>query len=196
MPADLAGRPVLDIGAWDGFFSFEAERRRADRVVALDHVTWNDPAFGRGGFDLACRALNSKVEGVDCDLYAMTREAVGGVFDLVLFLGVLYHLEHPLLGLRNVANVCGRQLIVETHVDMQESDRPLLAYYPADECAGDASNWFGPNRAAVEAMLKAVGFRTVRMTWSHIDSKKTPVGYSVRGGGTSKFGRAVFHAWK
>ena len=78
----------------------------------------------------------------------------------------------------------------------RKADRPLLAYYPTTECAGDLSNWFGPNRAAVEAMLKTVGFKTVKMYWSHIDSKHNPVGYSIKGGEKSKFGRAVFHAWK
>src|SRR4051812_31224950 len=71
LPANLAGWSVLDIGAWDGFFSFECERRGADRVVALDHVIWNDPSVGRKGFDLARRTLNSKVEDVDCEVHAL-----------------------------------------------------------------------------------------------------------------------------
>ena len=196
MPADLTGWSVLDIGAWDGFFSFEAERRGAKRVVALDHVVWNDPTIGRRGFELARRTLGSNVEDVDCEVHSITPETADGVYDLVLFLGVLYHVRHPLLALERVASVCTDQLILETHVDMMESDRPLMAFYPETECANDLSNWFGPNRACVEAMLKAVGFKTVKMFWSHIDSKASPVGYSIRGGEKSKFGRAVFHAWK
>jgi tRNA (mo5U34)-methyltransferase len=196
MPDDLTGWSVLDIGAWDGFFSFEAEKRGASRVVALDHVVWNDPTVGRQGFDLAHRILDSKVEDVDCEVHSITPEKVGGVYDLVLFLGVLYHVRHPLLALERVSSVCGNQLILETHVDMEESTRPLLAFYPETECANDHSNWFGPNRAAVEAMLKVVGFKTVKMVWSHIDSKKNPVGYKVVGGEKSQFGRAIFHAWK
>jgi tRNA (mo5U34)-methyltransferase len=196
MPADLTGWSVLDIGAWDGFFSFEAERRGAKRVVALDHVVWNDPAIGRKGFELARRTLGSKVEDVDCEVHWITPETAGGVYDLVLFLGVLYHVKHPLWVLERVSTVCGNQLILETHVDLEESDRPSMAFYPMDECANDLSNWFGPNRACVEAMLKFVGFRNVKTVWSHIDSKANPVGYSIRGGEKSKFGRAVFHAWK
>ncbi len=196
MPDDLTGWSVLDIGAWDGFFSFEAEKRGAARVVALDHVVWNDPTVGRHGFELARRALNSKVEDVDCEVHAITPERVGGVYDLVLFLGVLYHVKHPLLALENVSSVCGRQLILETHVDLEECSRPALAFYPENECANDLSNWFGPNRAAVEAMLRTVGFKTVKMVWSHLDSRRTPVGYKIRGGEKSRFGRAIFHAWK
>jgi tRNA (mo5U34)-methyltransferase len=196
MPADLSGWSVLDIGAWDGFYAFEAERRGASRVVALDHVVWNDPTVGRHGFDLARRALESKVEDVDCEVHSITPERVGGTYDLVLFLGVLYHIHHPLLALERVASVCDRMLILETHVDLEEIGRPALAYYPGTECANDLSNWFGPNRAAVEAMLKTVGFKTVKMVWSHLDSKKNPVGYKIVGGEKSSFGRAVFHAWK
>jgi len=196
MPDDLRGWSVLDIGAWDGFYSFEAEKRGADRVVALDHVVWNDPTVGRRGFDLAHSALGSRVETVDCEVHSMTPERVGGVFDLVLFLGVLYHVRHPLLALERVSSVCGKQLILETHVDMEESSRPLLTFYPGTECSNDHSNWFGPNSAAVVAMLKVVGFREVKVAWSHIDSKRDPVGYKVAGGEKSRFGRAIFHAWK
>ena len=196
MPEDLTGWSVLDIGAWDGFFSFEAERRGADRVMALDHVVWNDPTVGRRGFDLAHRALDSRVETVDCEVHSIAPERVGGVYDLVLFLGVLYHVRHPLLALERVSSVCGRQLILETHVDMEESSRPLMAFYPNTECANDHSNWFGPNSAAVVAMLKEVGFREVKVVWSHIDSRRNPCGYKVVGGEKNKFGRAIYHAWK
>ncbi|WP_435009739.1 class I SAM-dependent methyltransferase [Tundrisphaera lichenicola] len=196
MPDDLSGWSVLDVGAWDGFYSFEAEKRGASRVVALDHVVWNDPTVGRHGFELARRTLGSKVEDVDCEVHTITPELVGGTYDLVLFLGVLYHVHHPLLALQRVASVCDKMLILETHVDLEETSRPALAYYPGTECANDLSNWFGPNSAAVEAMLKTVGFRTVKRVWSHLDSKQNPVGYKIVGGEKSQFGRAIFHAWK
>ncbi|HWE35115.1 MAG TPA: DUF1698 domain-containing protein [Isosphaeraceae bacterium] len=187
---DLTGKSVLDIGAWDGFFSFEAERRGAARVVALDHLVWNAPAIGKAGFEFARRALNSQVEDVDCDVHALTPAHVGGAFDLVLFLGVLYHTPHPLMVLQNVSAVTSGQLILETHVDLNEYDRPVLAFYPGNECADDPSNWFGPNRAAVEAMLGSVGFREVKVFSTQA------VGYRVHGGERSQFGRMVFHAWK
>ena len=133
---------------------------------------------------------------MDCEVHSITPERVGGVYDLVLFLGVLYHVRHPLLALERVSSVCGRHLILETHVDLEESSRPLMAFYPGTECARDLSNWFGPNSAAVEAMLKVVGFREVRRVWSHVDSRRNPVGYKVIGGEKSKFGRAIYHAWK
>ena len=122
-----ACRPTWRIGASSisalgtGSFRSSANGEGAKRVVALDHVIWNDPSVGRRGFDLARRTLGSKVEDVDCEVHAMSPEKVGGVYDLVLFLGVLYHVQHPLLVLQNVASVCGKQLILETHVDMEES---------------------------------------------------------------------------
>ena len=96
------GLSVLDIGAWDGFFSFECERRGASRVVAADYFSWHGSGWGtKAGFTLARDVLGSKVEDVDIDVMDLTPERVG-TFDLVLFLGVLYHLRHPLLALERV----------------------------------------------------------------------------------------------
>jgi tRNA (mo5U34)-methyltransferase len=163
LPPSLRGMTVLDIGAWDGFFSFEAERRGARRVLATDHYCWSGPGWGtKAGFDLARRALGSKVEDLDIDVLDLSPERVG-VFDVVLLLGVLYHLRHPLLALEKVHSVTGRQLILETHVDMLHCFRPACAFYPADELDRDPTNWFGPNPAAVAAMLRDVGFRRVEV---------------------------------
>jgi tRNA (mo5U34)-methyltransferase len=93
IPDDLRGMTVLDIGAWDGFFSFEAERRGAKRVLATDFDSWVGKTWGsKAGFELARRALNSNVEDMTIDVVELSPERVG-VFDLVLFLGVLYHLR-------------------------------------------------------------------------------------------------------
>jgi len=159
LPADLAGKTVLDIGAWDGFFSFEAERRGARRVLATDSHAWwtRKPAF-----ELARRALGSRVEDLDIDVMDLAPDKIG-TFDLVLFLGVLYHLRHPLLALEKVFSVTAGHLILETVVDLTWTSYPAMRFYPQDELAGDASNWFGPNPAAVVGMLKAVGFRKVEI---------------------------------
>src|SRR5260221_13968815 len=93
IPADLRGKTVLDIGAWDGFFSFECERRGASRVVAADYYSWHGSGWGtKAGFTLAREVLGSGVEDIDIDVMDLTPERVG-TFDLVLFLGVLYHLR-------------------------------------------------------------------------------------------------------
>ena len=168
LPARLDGRSVLDVGAWDGFFSFECERRGAARVVACDGPAWREPAWGpdgfgtRAGFELARRALGSAVEDVELDPDEVSEAAVGR-FDLVLFLGVLYHLKHPWVALERVASVCDGLLVVETHADLLDLRRPAMALYPGDEIASDASNWWGPNVAALAAMLREEGFARVEV---------------------------------
>jgi tRNA (mo5U34)-methyltransferase len=190
LPEKFSGRSVLDIGAWDGFFSFEAERRGARRVLATE--IW----AGRGtkaGFELARRALGSRVEDRRVDVFDLSPGAVG-VFDLVLFLGVLYHLRHPLLALERVSSVTGGQLILETHVDMLHCARPACAFYPAG-C--------GPNTAAVIAMLKSVGFRRVAVVsrYSFPYRLARAVKWMFEGRGarflpTLDQGRLVVHAWR
>lgn len=165
LPASLAGRTVLDIGAWDGFFSFEAERRGASRVVATDQYAWHGLGWGTGqgkaGFELARRALGSKVEDVDIDVMDLSVERLG-TFDVVFLLGVLYHLKHPLLALERIAALSRQLLILETVVDMVGLRRPAAAFYPGTELNADPTNWWGPNVPAVEGMLRTAGFSTVR----------------------------------
>jgi tRNA (mo5U34)-methyltransferase len=180
---DLTGKTVLDIGAWDGFYSFEAERRGAARVLATDWFSWGGGGWGSmDGFLLARRILRSRVEYRKVDVLDLAPRAVGR-FDLVLFLGVLYHMRHPLLALERVASVTRGQLVLETHVDLLDCPRPAMAYYPGAELNGDPTNWCGPNPTMVEAMLRTVGFRKVVLH----HGPSNPSGVSPR---------VVFHAWR
>ena len=184
LPEHLDGRTVLDIGAWDGAFSFEAERRGAARVVAVDSFCWNGPGWGsKDGFDCARRVLQSRVEDREVEVLDLSPETVG-VFDLVLFLGVLYHMPHPLLALERVAGVCQGQLILWTHVDMLDCDRPAAAFYPGGELNDDPTNWWGPNPPLVIGMLETAGFSRVEMT------------YLWRSEISPSQGNAIFHAWR
>jgi tRNA (mo5U34)-methyltransferase len=190
-PVDLHNRTVLDIGAWDGYFSFECERRGAARVVALDSTVWHMPG-GNRGFEFAHENLKSKVEPVHCDVYDLTPERVGGLFDLVIFMGVLYHIKDPLYVFERVARVCRDMLIMETHVDLLDIGRPAVAFYPDDTCANDSSNWCGPNLAFLEMMLRLNGF--YRFEYTNITS---PIHYNIVNEETqSRFGRVTLHAWK
>jgi tRNA (mo5U34)-methyltransferase len=164
LPDDLTGKSVLDIGAWDGFYSFEAERRGAGRVLAVDRTEWVGEGWpsGKAGFELARETLRSNVEDRVMDVYELSPEAVGR-FDLVLFLGVLYHLRDPLLALERVASVTAGRLILETHVDLSFARRPAIAFYPGQELSHDPTNWWGPNAPAVVGMLRAVGFERVEI---------------------------------
>jgi tRNA (mo5U34)-methyltransferase len=204
LPTSLAGLTVLDIGAWDGFFSFEAERRGAARVLATDFYSWHGVGWGTGqgkaGFELARRALGSQVEDLDLDVMDLTPERVG-VFDVVFFLGVLYHLKHPLLALERVAALTRKLLIVETVIDLTGIGRPAVAFYPGTELNADPTNWWAPNVPAMEGMLHTVGFPTVRTVTAQpsTPTRLARAAYHVLRG-RNRFhaalhqDRAVFHA--
>lgn len=190
IPDDLSGLSVLDIGAWDGFFSFECERRGAARVVAADWFAWHEATRGsKRSFELARTALDSQVEDVEIRVEELAPERVG-TFDLVLFVGVLYHLRDPVGALEAVASVTGGRLILETHVDLTLSRRPAAAFYPGRELKEDQTNWWGPNAAAVEGMLRAVGFPDVEKVFPR--SRAYELARALRR--RSQQGRAVFHA--
>src|SRR5262245_26056338 len=205
LPEDLSGKTVLDIGSWDGFFAFEAERRGASRVLATDSFCWSGDGWGtKDGFNLARKVLNSKVEDLEIDVLELSPEKVGE-FDLVLCLGVLYHMRNPLLALERISSVTKHQLILDTHVDCLMTNRPMIAFYPGSELNNDPTNWCGPNRAAVEAMLKTVGFSRVEMVYRRFGSK---FGRRLARAIKRKFinhesfkitlaqDRMVFHAWR
>jgi len=201
LPQSLAGSTVLDIGAWDGFFSFEAERRDASRVVATDYFSWHGEGWGsKAGFELARRALGSRVEDLDIDVMDLSPERVGQ-FDVVFFLGVLYHLRHPLLALERIASVTRKLLILETVVDMVGIRRPAVAFYPGRELNNDPTNWWAPNVPALHAMLQDVGFtevRTVTPEPSAIYRAARAVSHRLRGRNSLaeafRQDRAVVHA--
>jgi len=194
---ELSGKTVLDIGAWDGFFSFEAERRGARRVVALDHHVWSmdlsemiryagrcDAAGkprslfdrvpgvwqpgalpGKAGFDTAHALFGSNVEQVIADFQTVDPVSLGS-FDVVLFLGVLYHLENPLAALRKLSLVTRELAIVETAsiaVPCREHES-LWEFYGENELANDSSNWWAPNATGLKKMCRAAGFQRIEVT--------------------------------
>ncbi len=179
LPADLTGKTVLDIGCSDGFFSFECERRGAARVVGFDN--YSSPYIDAPhGFAVAHRLLQSRVELVLGDLRRDL--AALGTFDLVLFLGVLYHLKDPLGGLESVATACTDHLIVETAVTPPRvgwkwnllrrlAPQALPAremLFSGPEINRDPSTWWVQSTDCVEAMLRVAGFcdiRTIRHGW-------------------------------
>jgi tRNA (mo5U34)-methyltransferase len=165
LPARLDGLRVLDVGAWDGFYSFEMERRGAT-VLATDSYSWNGDGWGtKDGFVLAREALGSAVRDVDIDPTELTPEAVGGTHDIVLFLGVLYHLRNPMLVLDRLRTVTSGVLVVETEMSMLLNRRAAVEFYPGTELNDDPTNWWAPNVAAMKGMLRAAGFGTVTVVW-------------------------------
>ena len=125
---DLSGRRVLDIGAWDGFFSFEAESRGAS-VVATDHFCWSGEGWGtRQGFDYVHARLGSSVEPVDVDVHALPNSGLGQ-FDTVLFLGVFYHLKDPYTGLEAAASMTRDHLVIETVTALPRETLPAMRLF-------------------------------------------------------------------
>jgi tRNA (mo5U34)-methyltransferase len=217
---DLDGLSVLDIGAWDGFFSFTCEERGAARVVALDHYAWSldaaglaaytaecaaegvspqphetvasvwkpDTLPGRRPFEMAHRLRTSKVEPVVGDFMTMDLAALGK-FDVVLFLGVLYHLREPFEALRRLATVAGGLAVVETACAVVPGmgRHALCKFFESDELNGDPTNWWAPNREGLMAMARAAGF--TRVACPHAPPEEGPQT-------DLHYGRAVLQAWR
>jgi tRNA (mo5U34)-methyltransferase len=201
LPERLDGKTVLDVGAWDGFYSFEMERRGAD-VLATDSFSWLGEGWGtKDGFVLARRARGSKVRDLDIDATELSPEAVGGTFDVVLFLGVLYHLRDPMLVLDRLRTVTAGLLVVETEVGMLLTKRPAAEFFPGTELNNDPTNWWAPNVPATVGMLRAAGFSDVSIAWKRSLLMRTakwafrrvrPPRLSLRSALTTD--RFVFHA--
>src|SRR5579863_294117 len=151
IPDDLHGKRVLDIGAWDGWFSFECERRGA-QVVAVDCVALNTFLEAR---DL----LNSRVEYLTLDVGELSAAKLGR-FDIVLFFGVLYHLRHPLLGLEKVVELCTDLALIESFVIPSEHRTipAVMEFYERTELGGQIDNWCVPAPEGLLAMCRCAGF--------------------------------------
>jgi tRNA (mo5U34)-methyltransferase len=173
IPSDLRGKTVLDIGCNAGFYSIEMKRRGADRVVAIDF----DPDY-LAQARLAAEVCEADIEFRQLSVYDVSQLAEK--FDVVLFMGVLYHLRHPLLALDLLHEHVVKDLLV--FQSMQRGSRNAMQIekdYPFSEegifeepefprmffiehrYAGDPTNWWVPNRACVEAMLRSAGFEIV-----------------------------------
>jgi tRNA (mo5U34)-methyltransferase len=174
IPWDLRGRTVLDVGCNAGYFSLRMKERGADRVVAVD----SDERY------LAQARFAAEVAGVDIEFRRLTVYEVAKLrerFDLVLFLGVLYHLRHPLLALDLLhEHVVSDLLVFQTMLRGSTETHPVEPDYPFSETkvfdrpdypklhfvekkyAGDQTNWWIPNRAAAEAMLRSAGFTLIK----------------------------------
>ena len=167
IPEDLTGWTVLDIGAWHGFFSFECERRGADRVMAVDRFAWDK--FGMDEFLDAKARLGSRVEHRHLDVHELDPDEIGQ-FDLVLLLGVFYHLRNPLQALERIRRVTKRLLICETHVLLPfiHERYPLVPFFPGDENAEEKPYEMCamPTIEALRQMLKSVGFREVDVVYT------------------------------
>lgn len=156
LPGDLTGHDFLDIGPWDGYYSFELERRGA-RVTAIDYVDLDT-------FRELRQFFGRQVCYLQLDIYELS-PAIHGTFSFVLCFGVLYHLKYPLIALEKVCAVTTDLCLIDTLVvdgkSWQQGIHPPLPYiefYETDELSGQLDNWCGPTVGAVEALVRAAGF--------------------------------------
>ena len=178
-PLDLTGCSVLDVGAWDGFFSFEAKRRGASRVLATDQHIWTVHPHARRNFEIARQLTGLPIDDQFLDVHELTADRVGQ-FDYVLFLGVFYHLVDPIRAIQELSRIARKGIIIETHMALNWLPWPAMRFYPSTEKSGDPTNWWGPNRACVMGLLRQAGFNKVAFRWH----PRRP------------FLRGIFHAYK
>jgi len=156
LPEDLRGKRVLDVGAWDGWFSFECERRGAE-VVAVDCIALDT-------FHEAKELIGSRVEYLTLDVNELSARKLG-TFDIVLFFGVLYHLRHPLLGLEKAVELSTDLVLIESFVIQAENRQipSVMEFYERTELGGQVDNWCGPSPECLVSMCRSAGFAQVEL---------------------------------
>jgi len=154
---DFKGKSVLDIGCWDGFQLFYAESQGASKVVGVDKL--DQRHMNGGAREFAARKLESTVEFHDINVYDLNPDVIG-TFDIVMMFGVLYHLVHPMLGIEKACGVCKSELLLASHVLLDDDELPFCMLYPNDELERDHSNWTGPSKTWVLQALAINGFVT------------------------------------
>ena len=162
IPEDLTGKRVLDVGAWTGWCSFEMERRGAE-VLAVDCVEFEE-------FREAHRMIGSRVDYRILDVEELTPASVG-LFDYVLFFGVLYHLRHPLLGLERICAITRDTACVESFVIDDGAAPCTLEFYETDELGGQIDNWFGPSVKCLGALCRSAGFARADLLYTMPDRR-------------------------
>jgi tRNA (mo5U34)-methyltransferase len=190
LPDSLAGKRVLEVGTWDGFWAFEMERRGADEVIAIDlddehELDWpprrrtpKDDVLRGSGFALAKELLDSKVERVVRSVYDATPEELG-TFDLVFCGSVLIHLRDQLLAMERIANLTkpgGVFISAEAYERVTD-----LVPFPIARFRGNRDSavvFWVPNRRGWRDMLWSAGFDRVEEHSRF--TMKSNEGYSVR----------------
>ncbi|MGH6884229.1 MAG: DUF1698 domain-containing protein, partial [Hypericibacter sp.] len=178
VPKDLTGKRVLDVGAWDGYWTFEALKRGAREAVAIDDFSDQLGTLKKNDrqawatFDFCRDALgydDARCNRREMSVYDVT-EARMGRFDVVFFFGTLYHLRHPLLALDRLAAVTDELLCVETAILDDNSvyrgglgngysgSEVVMEFYPGNEYGSNDTNWWVPNLNCLMRMVFAAGF--------------------------------------
>lgn len=180
IPENMDGKRVLDVGSWDGYWAFEALKRGAAEVVAIDD--FSDHLGGDGvertawdTFDL-CREAFGYTDAVckrlDMTIYDLSPEELGS-FDVIFFFGTLYHLRHPLLALDKLSAVCHGTIFIESAILDDYSPykgglnhgypghQMVMEFYPANNYGDNTTNWWAPTLNCLGNMVAAAGFKNI-----------------------------------
>lgn len=158
LPDDLSGKRILEIGPSDGFFTLQLARRGAD-VTCVDYRAKDDH-----GYAAMERITGLKAQYITANIYDLDPAGIG-TFDIILFLGVLYHLPDMMRALQILRSLARGSLFIETECDPTQGP-PMARYYEAATLNGDHTNFWVPNLACVEAMCRDAGFKPDRSeTW-------------------------------
>jgi tRNA (mo5U34)-methyltransferase len=187
IPEDLTGLRVLDVGAWDGFWTFEALKRGAREVLAIDdfsdYLGSLDVAHRQAWatFDL-CRAAfgydEQRCQRREISIYDVSEPRLGR-FDIVFCFGTLYHLRHPLYALDLLSAVCDRALYVESAIldDFSPyrgglghgyANQMVMEFYPDNQYGNNKTNWWVPSLLCLAHMVQAAGFDLVE-SWKLVE---------------------------
>jgi len=181
IPTDLSGKRVLDVGAWDGYWTFEALKRGALQAVAIDDFSDYLGKLEHGErrawetFDLCREALGySQLQcpRFDMTVYDATPKLLGGQFDVVFFFGTIYHLRHPMLALDRLSALCQGEIFLESAILDDYSpyragkagygnNDMVMEFYPDDQYSENDSNWWSPTLTCLKHMVRAAGFDEV-----------------------------------
>lgn len=189
IPEDMTGMRVLDVGSWDGYWAFEALKRGAQEVLAIDDFSdflgtlEESDRKAWGTFDLCREALGYSpicCQREEMSVYEVTADRIGK-FDVVFFFGTLYHLRYPMLALDLLSSVCNREIFIETAVLDDYSPyqgglgqgysgaQPVMEFYPNTELGNNSTNWWSPSLSCLGLMTMAAGFEDVAV-WKLTDS--------------------------
>jgi predicted O-linked N-acetylglucosamine transferase (SPINDLY family) len=180
VPDDLKGLRVLDVGAWDGFWTFLALQRGAREVVAIDDFSdylgslKDTDRHAWENFDLCREAFgydDSRCRRIEMSVYDATEERLGR-FDVIFFFGTLYHLRHPLLALDRLSAICDREIYVESAILDDFSPyrgglgrgypgEMVMEFYPDNQYGSNETNWWAPSLQCLVQMVRAAGFSQV-----------------------------------
>ena len=186
IPDDLTGKRVLDVGAWDGFWTFEALKRGASEAVAIDDFSDDMPSNpGRvkawETFDLCKEAFGfgDECQRQELSVYDITPDLLG-TFDAVFFFGTIYHCRYPLLALDKLASMCrpGGTLHIESAIADNHSayraggfgfgDDVVAEFYPGSQYGSNPTNWFVPTLQCLASWVLSAGFVDVQ-AWKMVE---------------------------